>query len=226
MRGVGLVCTLVLIAHFLCGQTTVKAVSSIYIKAYLGEAEASQGLWTGDRYHGELLSFDAVYNGANEGVELFWTTAVEVGSKYFAIERQQADQSFAIIQIVQAKQMSEKLTAYSTRDLHPAKGMNVYRIRQVNEDGEVNIGPTKMFEVIEEEWITFRPTIEADQIDFEENEQIVLVQVIDEAGNVVLKQGKAEDWKQVWDISSLKKGAYALRIHQPEGVQVIKFKKE
>lgn len=213
---------LILSAGCMWGQTQ-RVVSAIYIKAYLGEAEATPGLWEGSRYHGELLDFDVVY--VDTVVEIFWTTAVEVGSKYFAIERQQYDGSFAIIQIVGAKGMSEKLTTYSTQDVKPFPGFNIYRIRQINQDGEENIGPIRRLEVIEGAWVTIAPKVSEDKIDFTGQEDVMMVQVVNRDGQVVLKQSRSANWREVWDIGQLQAGQYALRIHRKNGIEVLRFNK-
>jgi hypothetical protein len=74
-------------------------------------------------------------------VLLEWNTAQEQNSAYFEVEKQQPDGSFAALGRVQAAGTTTQPRRYSWADTAPARGLNYYRLRQVDVDGQQAYSP-------------------------------------------------------------------------------------
>jgi len=81
----------------------------------------------------ELLSLDAKWK--NQTVEVNWTTASEINSDYFLIQRSASGQLFENIGSVQAAGNTTSLKDYSFFDYQPLKGTSYYRLQQFDFDG-------------------------------------------------------------------------------------------
>ncbi|NML22610.1 T9SS type A sorting domain-containing protein [Pseudoflavitalea sp. G-6-1-2] len=67
-----------------------------------------------------------------EAVQLNWTTSQEVNTKSFIVERSINNGGWEAVGTVAAKGKSAN---YNTMDAHPAKGLNVYRLKMIDQDG-------------------------------------------------------------------------------------------
>mgnify|MGYP002382201632 CR=1 FL=1 len=83
----------------------------------------------------KLLPLSAIWE--NGAVRLYWSTAQEVGSKEFVIERSADGIQFEPIQTVAASLNSDVRTNYNTLDAHPLTGRNFYRIKALDLDDAV-----------------------------------------------------------------------------------------
>ncbi len=78
----------------------------------------------------ELLSFSG--KEQDKSVVLNWQTATERQAKHFEVERSSDGDKFEKIGIVKAKGNSTTTTSYTLTDYKPMKGVNYYRLRQVD----------------------------------------------------------------------------------------------
>ncbi|MEZ4921687.1 MAG: T9SS type A sorting domain-containing protein [Crocinitomicaceae bacterium] len=81
----------------------------------------------------ELLSFEAKLN--NEQVDLFWTTVSESNNDYFEIERSFDGQQWEYLETVDGAGTSSITLNYKVIDSKPHAGVNYYRLKQVDFDG-------------------------------------------------------------------------------------------
>lgn len=82
----------------------------------------------------EWLSFKAVPRATD--IQLLWSTATEVDSDYFGVERSQDGHSWEEIGRVSAAGNTTSISEYHLTDEEPLKQNNYYRIRQVDIDGD------------------------------------------------------------------------------------------
>ncbi len=75
-------------------------------------------------------------------VLLEWETASEHNSKEFVIERSQDLNTFEAIGTLPATGFSSEQIAYTFLDKNPLPGINYYRIRMVDQDGQFNFSKT------------------------------------------------------------------------------------
>jgi hypothetical protein len=87
----------------------------------------------------ELLTFDGYQNAFN--IDLEWSTATETQSSHFDIQRSSDGQSFETIGTVGAAGYSQEVIDYYFVDRTPELGINYYRLRQVDTNGEFEILP-------------------------------------------------------------------------------------
>ncbi|MBL7953379.1 MAG: hypothetical protein JNM62_16855 [Flavobacteriales bacterium] len=87
----------------------------------------------------ELLGFTAEAEGA--GVGLHWSTAGEVYSDHFMIERSVDGMVFHAIGRVESVGLANGSTDYTFRDDYPMLGTSYYRLRQMDRDGSSSFGP-------------------------------------------------------------------------------------
>lgn len=80
----------------------------------------------------ELVSFTAQRRGSVN--ELQWTTAQELNSRWFIVERSTDGSSYSAIGQVAANGNSSTLKNYAFTDNAPTKGINHYRLRMVDKD--------------------------------------------------------------------------------------------
>jgi PKD repeat protein len=80
-----------------------------------------------------LVVFTAIKNNTSNLLQ--WTTAQEINSSYFEIQRSKDAINFSAIAQINAAGNSTAATDYSFADNKPANGENYYRLRIVNKDG-------------------------------------------------------------------------------------------
>jgi hypothetical protein len=83
----------------------------------------------------ELLNFNA-NNANNNYVNLSWQTGMEQNNDHFEVERSVNSMKFETILTVKSLGNSSIPQSYSTRDDVPIKGINYYRLKQVDMDGK------------------------------------------------------------------------------------------
>jgi hypothetical protein len=83
----------------------------------------------------KLINFTAARNGNN--AKLSWSTASEINSKLFVVERSLDASTFEEIGVVGAKGNSSVLASYNFNDFTPVLGANnYYRLKAVDKDGK------------------------------------------------------------------------------------------
>lgn len=86
-----------------------------------------------------LLDFRAVKNGNT--VNLNWKTATESNNKGFAVERSANATNWTEISFVNGVGNSVATNSYNAVDNSPVKGINYYRLKQVDNDGKQTYSP-------------------------------------------------------------------------------------
>ena len=84
----------------------------------------------------ELISFEGT--ALKNTVELNWTTASEVNNDFVAIERSEDAVNFVEIGRIPGQGDTEEERSYSFVDKAPMPGLNYYRLRQVDFNGDEN----------------------------------------------------------------------------------------
>ncbi len=82
----------------------------------------------------QLLNFSA-NNQNNEFINLTWQTTMELSNNYFQVERSTDGEKFDSLISIKSLGNSTVIQSYSARDLHPYKGVNFYRLKQIDIDG-------------------------------------------------------------------------------------------
>lgn len=165
----------------------------------------------------ELSAFDAKPSAA--GVHLKWETTIEQNNDHFAIERSSDGLRFEEIGQVKGAGNSVTKQPYDFQDQNPEKGVNYYRLKQVDFDGIFDYSPVRTVRVGSQNLVRVSPnplkegaistvfyesTMEGDLnfIVFNQLGQLVLQK------NTTVNKG---DNTMDLDLSSLPKGIYALQ---------------
>jgi len=81
----------------------------------------------------ELISFNA--KAETNAIALNWQTASELNNDYFVLERSVDGRNFSEVTMVKGEGTSAVINEYRAMDNNPYKGVNYYRLRQVDFDG-------------------------------------------------------------------------------------------
>lgn len=166
----------------------------------------------------DLVEFTATRIG-KQAARLSWTTATEVGSDYFDVERSTDGIAFAPIGRVAAAGTSLQTEEYRFDDENGLAGRNFYRLRQVDLDGQTTFsevrlvvleGPTEKIQVWPnptEAFLKLSSSFSGEVIIYRQNGALV--------GHQQLTNGQAID------VSQLPAGYYLLRA----GEEVVPFVK-
>ncbi|CAN5775048.1 hypothetical protein BH11BAC7_BH11BAC7_31120 [soil metagenome] len=82
----------------------------------------------------EMLRFDGICSGGL--VSLKWTTASETGNDFFTVERSMDGISFSQIGNINGAGNSSQILSYHFNDTDPFAGINYYRIKQTDHNGQ------------------------------------------------------------------------------------------
>ena len=152
-----------------------------------------------------LLHFNAQKDGHK--VFLSWQTISEQNSDYFLVERSNDGTAFSACARVNAQGQSSGIHHYSTSDDNPAKGINYYRLKQVDRDAKFTYSGIISVDMTQAATLFF-PNPAHHTIFF--SDPVFTVIIRNTRGRVVLKkQGLASKL----DISSLPPGAYVIDIN-------------
>ena len=81
----------------------------------------------------KIISFSA--EKSNTANIILWTTAEEINTSSYTIERSNDGFHFTSIGAANAKENNASTNVYSFTDIHPAKAVNYYRLKIMNKDG-------------------------------------------------------------------------------------------
>ncbi len=114
--------------------------------AVLSTAQVDKYVFTSGVLPLTLLSFDAALN-LNHKVDLTWATTLETKTNYFVIERSNSDHDFVAIDSIKAMDNGSFATTYDATDDSPMSGLNFYRLKIIDNDGQVTYSALAMVRV-------------------------------------------------------------------------------
>ena len=94
----------------------------------------------------DLISFDAQLE-QNKTVKVTWSTASEINSSHFEVERSVDGQRFSKIKTVNSIGNSTIDQSYKIIDDAPIKGLNYYRLKQIDVDGSFEHSEIKVVNI-------------------------------------------------------------------------------
>lgn len=139
--------------------TTTQAAGLTSISGWWTLAAASNPLPV------ELIRFDVIRQ--SDKVRLQWTTATEINNDYFTVERSADGLQFSELSVIDGAGNSVTPIDYEFDDVHPLKGINYYRLKQTDFDGNFSYSPVE-FVVFNDrrEWALFpNPAISSDFVE-------------------------------------------------------------
>ncbi len=156
----------------------------------------------------ELLNFRVLEK--SDMLVLSWETASEQNSDYFGIEHSVDAMNFADIGRQAAGGMSNSLYNYAFTHNNPSRGINYYRLKQVDLDGTFTYSNI-ISAVLGKDALAFYPNPATQTITFDEVVEKVII--YDLIGRAILRN---EQPVSVIDVSGLIPGIYILDVNSGE----------
>ncbi|MEP6926508.1 MAG: T9SS type A sorting domain-containing protein [Ginsengibacter sp.] len=172
----------------------------------------------------EFLKINARQKGS--GVSIEWSTSQEINSKSYVIERSlTGNSSWNAVAYVNGAGNSSTVKNYNAYDAQPSRGVNFYRIKQVDIDGNYKYSKTVNVKLTFTKTgisVLANPFHNSLTIDFSSaSDQVVNARLIDISG----KQVGIEKWsintgstrKDFSNVSGLQRGMYILTVTNSAG---------
>ena len=157
-----------------------------------------------------LLSFKAALNERNQA-DLKWTTVSELDNDHFEIERSKNAIDFETLAIIKGIGTTDKRNDYTFTDETPLKGINYYRLKQIDIDGKFEY--LRTVSVITEgngELSLYpNPSAEVVKFDFADADQISEVAIYNTQGLLIKTISNSQAGV---DVSELNVGKYIFKI--------------
>jgi hypothetical protein len=162
----------------------------------------------------ELSRFDSRL--IRKQTHLNWATESETDNDYFAVERSADGRQYTEIGRVPGAGTTREPQTYGFVDQYPQKGLNYYRLRQVDLDGRLNFSPVRV--VALDEWLDVRlfPSPAAAWLELnwsEPVESVITWQILDPAGRQI-ESGLLPEagTRSTLALQQLAPGSYLLRL--------------
>lgn len=158
----------------------------------------------------ELTRF--VASELNEGILLEWASASELNNAGFEVQRSADGSVWEKIGWVDGHGTSLDFHHYVFEDRKPLKGLNYYRLQQVDYDGSMEYSPIVVVDMelsVQEPVIFPNPMGESAQVQLPEEWAGSLVSIFDAQGRLV-EQGKADG--SLMNLSGITSGVYIVKI--------------
>ena len=169
----------------------------------------------------ELLNFNAYYTGVVNYI--YWFTAVEINSDYFAVEKSTDSFLFEELGKVQAAGNSSSLKNYDFIDKYPSP-INFYRLRMVDINGEMrysNVVEIRIADVPVSASVFPNPFADELEVQISGMKGNIKFRLYNEIGQEVYSVNWKSDGNaffQSIDLSTLSKGMYVYRIIDADNV--------
>jgi Lamin Tail Domain/Secretion system C-terminal sorting domain len=174
----------------------------------------------------ELTSFNA--NTKNSKTNLTWQTASEKNNAHFDIERSNDGDVFSKIGQVKGNGNSTVTQNYQFTDATPAKGINYYRLRQVDFDGTESVSKTVSVNFDgKQSKVKVYPTLVKDAVNVELSSELKSeISVRDLTGRTLLAQNTEGVSNQTLNLGALSSGLYILSVRSNESLETVKIYKQ
>jgi hypothetical protein len=170
----------------------------------------------------QLTSFTATPD--NGEVVLNWSTAEEINTDYFTIQRSADGSSWENLQQVTAAGNSSSPIAYSAYDKSPLAGSSLYRLMITDKDGGTTWSGTVEVSFTENAShiaVYPNPAVNYVNISFPTPGNYTLT-LVNEIGQVLATNVSANAGNLVWNMSNRPSGIYFIQIRSQEGTMETK----
>lgn len=163
-----------------------------------------------------LVSFEGTF--APNTVDLKWTTAQEINSAWFEIERSEDGNYFSGIGTVAASGNSQSSVDYAYSDNHPlsSSGKLFYRLRIVDKDGAYEYSNIVVVNIPQSGRFTLAPNPARDLVTISAG-WINTIEVRDISGKLMTRM-QVNSPKYLLDVSSFQPGIYVVSIADDKGL--------
>jgi len=167
------------------------------------------------RQPGPFTSFEVELNGAGL-VNVRWSTLDRTGNVRFEIERSREQKLWNTITVVSAGSQFP----YSFMDAYPDKGINYYRIKQVDPSGQYFLSPVKEIYVNKPGELSVWPNPVNDVLHIRTSFTNGTIDVIDVSGRILHKKPVGAFTTDV-PVGQLPNGIYFVRVRYDNSKQAV-----
>jgi Domain of unknown function (DUF3244) len=161
-------------------------------------------------------------------VELTWATATEINNDFFTIERSTDGRTFEEIAIIPGNGNTTEVSKYIHMDKNPERGLNYYRLKQTDYDGQFSYSDleTVKFET-EDNAIKIYPTIVDDILmvetenDFDDELTIIIRDLTGRQYESFIIPTKTS--RMELSLAALKPGSYFVVIYNNDRMETHRF---
>ncbi|WP_367392358.1 T9SS type A sorting domain-containing protein [Lewinella sp. LCG006] len=158
----------------------------------------------------ELLSFTG--KATPSAVQLNWETSTELNNEKFVVERSNDGRTFQMIGEELGQGTTQQTVSYEFMDKAPVVGINYYRLKQMDYDGQFAYSPVTAITFTRKGGISIYPTATNDMVNIvTEDEGNALVKVFHINGSL-MKQQRFDGNTLPLDLSSLPNGTYLIAV--------------
>ncbi|MFK7921216.1 MAG: ELWxxDGT repeat protein [Bacteroidia bacterium] len=164
----------------------------------------------------ELLDFQANLQ-ANGQVLLEWSTATEINNDYFVIERSVDGVLYEPIAQIDGNGTKASQSDYDVLDNKPLNGKNIYRIKQVDFDGQVHYSSMVVVNASGQQGFSLSPNPASDQlrVEFPLSERSTSISLFNMAGQQLrAEQIMSGQTFLTLPLSDLSAGVYLIEVNQ------------
>lgn len=169
-----------------------------------------------------LISFNAVKNGSD--VVLNWQTTNEENLKNYVVEKSTDAISFTQLIVVNANN-NTGINNYTATDMNPANGINYYRLKQIDEDGNFTLSNIIKVTFISNGVITFMPNPAKSFITISSPTVVKQIRLLSVGGQIIKTWENVSPNAQL-DLGAIASGTYMLEFINDQSLQTMKLVKE
>ena len=168
----------------------------------------------------ELLGFEGYYEDSS--TKLNWSTATEQNNDYFEVQHSINGKDYQVIGEVNGAGNSVSIIDYTFEDRYPKAGINYYRLRQVDYDGNFEYSPVISVVTVDEESLHFYPNPSKGLITLNFKGPAVergSVSIYNASGIVIKTiELNGDFYNTQLDLSALERGQYILKFNINQAV--------
>jgi hypothetical protein len=175
----------------------------------------------------ELLNFEAAYMEETGFVELKWSTATEIDNDFFTVEASRDGSNWTEILRQKGAGTTHQFTSYIDFDKNPYDGINYYRLKQTDFNGDYTYSKTIAINIqsSNDNTVIAFPSpvndilnISSPGISFEE------IYVLDSKGDIVAQQSNPDLSENIQiDFGSFKNGNYLVKLKTKDTIATKKI---
>lgn len=181
------------------------------------------------RYNNDILLSTALQNffaTKKENTTLLqWQTKTEINNNYFTVQRSVGGMNFTDIGIVKGKGSSSLLQQYGFTDIKPTTGINYYRLKQTDDNGNFSYSAVVQIDFSKIIAIKISPNPVQDILTINGLTKTKDLSIIDVSGRIISRTISVNDTYN-WNIQHLAAGTYYLVVQDDKKwVTTLKFVK-
>ena len=199
---------------------------NLFVRVFDGWSQTSAiPLNVGTNLPVTLLSFTALLQSNNTSL-LNWVTTNETSNRFFAVQRSGDGAAFDSIGSVPGAGTTGVQESYSYTDASPLSGMNYYRLKQVDFDGNATYSPVVSVRVQASLAFSIAPNPAHDLLTVYPGATLSgkgVYRIVDIQGRLVMTLNATTDNAQQLNIASLTPGTYILQYLTTTNSTTIQF---